>query len=65
LQGQKNDFNEFQCLYLAIYPGKISEIFTSCSQVSILRDPTVTFVRKKKFQNFVLALEMAVLEQFW
>jgi len=45
---------------------EISEIFTTYSQVSILEDPTATWVKKKFFfQNLVLVLEMAVLERFW
>jgi len=43
---------------------EIFEIFTTCTQVSILQDPTVT-CNKNKFQNLVLVLEMAVLECFW
>jgi len=48
-QGQKNNFNEFECLYLTIHKVEIFEIFITCSQISILQDPTVTCVKKRYF----------------
>jgi len=63
LQGQKNDFNEYECLYLAIHMVEISENFTTSSQVSVLQDPMVVCVKKSFFsKNLVLVLEMVVLE---
>jgi len=65
LQGQKNDFSEFECLYLAIHIVEMSEIFTTFFQVSILQDPTVAYVKKRNSKKLVLVLEMAVLERLW
>jgi len=45
---------------------KISEIFSTSFQTSVLQDPTVTYIKKMFFfYILVLALEMAVLELFW
>jgi len=63
LQGRKNDFSDFECLYHAIHEVKISEIFTKCSLVSILQDLMVICV--KKILILVLVLEMVVLKHFW
>jgi len=65
LQGQKNDLNELECLYLAIHAVEVFEIFTTYSQASILQDPVVTCIKKNFFfQNLILVLEMAILERF-
>jgi len=45
---------------------EISEIFSTCSQVNILQDPTIACVQNVFFfKNLVLVLEMIVLEWFW
>jgi len=51
LQGQKNDFNELECLYLTMHKVEISEIFTTYLKVTILQDPMVTCVKKVFFSK--------------
>jgi len=62
---QKNDSNEFECLYLAIHVVEISENFTTYFQVNMLQDRMVTCVKKVSFQKFVTCTsEMVVFEHF-
>ncbi len=63
--GPKNDFIEFECLYLTFHIVEISEVFTTCSQISILQDPMVTCAKKSlKEKYLVLVLKMTTLEHY-
>jgi len=51
LQGQNKDLCEFKSSCLAIQAMGISEIFSTCSQISILHDPSITCVQKYFFSK--------------
>jgi len=64
LQGHKNDFYEFESSSLAIHVVEIFEIFSTCFEVSILQDPTVTCVQNIFFAKFVTCIRNGIFGAF-
>jgi len=64
IQDPKIDFNEFECLYLAIHVVEISEFFTTCSQATILTR-SYGYMCQKKFQIFSTCIRNDSFEAFW